>query len=368
MNQPEILDTRQSELITVMRFPLIMLVLFEHSVPRDLSPMRPSLDGTSVFHFVTEFVSHHLCSIAICWFFVFSGYLFFRNLEDGGFKKEWLLGKWEKRTRTVVVPHVLWNLLYVLAILLVTFLFRIIGIHINADMMTEVTKGPLYWFITGPVDFPLWYLRDLICMFLLTPVFYFLTKKAPWITLALLLGFYLASFWIKFFLFPTISYFGIGAWLGIRKRNMLAICQKVKYPAFLLSIVLSVWATCMYGNDYHRLMRMFFLPFGMITFMNLCNRIFRYPKLHRLFANLSGSVFFIYAAHEIYILGWTKGLFVRVFGSYLASRWISYLGVPIVVLGICLALYFLLNRIMPKSLAFSCGGRTHSAQNQSPIS
>ena len=261
------LDARQSQLITVMRFPLIMLVLFEHSVGRDLSPMRPSLDGTSIYHFVTELVSHHLCSIAICWFFVFSGYLFFRNLEEGGFNWQWLSDKWKSRTRTVFIPHILWNLIYVLAILLVTALLHIAGIGINADLIPEVRKGPIYWFFTGPIDFPLWYLRDLSCMILLTPVFYYLTKKAPWFTLVLLLGLYLASFRVKFFLFPTFSYFGIGAWLGIRKRNMLAICQKVKFSAAILGLALAILATCMYGNDYHRLVRMVFLPFGMITFM-----------------------------------------------------------------------------------------------------
>ena len=359
--QTNTLGRHQSALIKVMRFPLIMLVLFEHSVGRDLSPMRPSLDGTSIYHFVTELVSHHLCSIALCWFFVFSGYLFFRNLEEGGFNWQWLSDKWKSRTRTVFIPHILWNLIYVLAILLVTALLHIAGIGINADLIPEVRKGPIYWFFTGPIDFPLWYLRDLSCMILLTPVFYYLTKKAPWFTLVLLLGLYLASFRVKFFLFPTFSYFGIGAWLGIRKRNMLAICQKVKFSAAILGLALAILATCMYGNDYHRLVRMVFLPFGMITFMNLCNNILRHPKLRNLTSHLSGSVFFIYAAHEIYILGWTKGLFVRMFGSYLASRWINYIGVPVVTLAVCLALYYTLHKIMPRALAFACGGRIHSA-------
>ena len=50
------LDTRQSELIRAMRFPLIVLVLFEHSVGADLAPMRWSLDGPNIFHFTIKII------------------------------------------------------------------------------------------------------------------------------------------------------------------------------------------------------------------------------------------------------------------------------------------------------------------------
>ena len=75
-------------------------------------------------------------------------------------------------------------------------------------------------------------------------------------------------------------------------------------------------------------------------------------------SQLSASVFFIYAVHEIYILGWTKGLCLRIFGNSLAGTWISYWLVPVIVLAVCYALYCLLNRIMPRALAFACGGRS----------
>ena len=99
----------------------------------------------------------------------------------------------------------------------------------------------------------------------------------------------------------AIFFFGAGCWLGIWKYNMLEIAQRVKWSA---------------------------------------------------------AVFVIYASHEILILGWTKGIFMRVFGEGLAGACISYLGVPVVVLCVCLLLYWVLNRIMPKTLSFICGSRS----------
>lgn len=351
---------RQLELIKTMRFPLIVLVLYEHSVRAYSAPMQLSLNGANVFHFITEMISHFLCPIAVAWFFFFSGFLFYHNLEEGQFGRRWALQKWNRRIHSILIPHLLWNLINVLAVLLVTFLFDKIGLVPNSNQIDLVKKGPVYWFITGPLDFPLWYLRNLILMSILAPAFYYPIKKWPWISLAVILLLYLVSFKIEFFLFPTFSLFGMGAWMCIRKDNILAFCRLLKYPAVAIAFFLLPLATFFHGGDYDydKFFRLLFIPSGMITFMNVCDKLYDIERWRNLMLKLTETVFFIYAAHEIYILGWTKGMFIRVFGETLAARWISYLFVPIVTGAICLALFYLLKRLMPKALSFSCGWRT----------
>lgn len=351
------LDARQSELIKAMRFPLIVLVLFEHSVGANMAPMRRTLDGPNVFHFTTELISRHFCSIAVCWFFVFSGFLFFRNLKEEQVGNGWFFDKWKTRVHTILIPHLFWNLFYVLAILAVTWLFRTVGVGISEDMTYCVRRGPLFWFITGPVDYPLWYLRDLIVATASAPVLYLIFKKLPMASLYLLAALYLSSFFVKGTLFTTISFFGIGAWMGINQTDMLAFCRRVRYPAAILALALALVATSMYGHESHQLFRLLFFPAGMITFMNICEMLIRRPGIKKLMLRLSETVFFIYAAHEIYILGWTKGLCLRLFGAQLPSRWLTYFLVPVVVLFICLALFYLLKKVTPKALAFACGWR-----------
>lgn len=354
------LNVRQSELIKTMRFPLIVLVLFEHSVRPYNAPMQWSLNGANVFHFFTEMISHFLCPIAVAWFFFFSGFLFYHNLQEGQFGKQWAMQKWNRRIHSIVIPHLFWNLFNVLIVLLVTFLFDLIGLVPNSDQMEWVRKGPLYWFITGPIDFPLWYLRNLIVMSILAPVFYYPIKKWPWISLAVILLLYLVSFKIEFFLFPTFSLFGIGAWMSIRKVNIVDFCRKLKYPAAVLALFLLPFATFFYGGHYQydRFLRLLFVPSGMVTFLNVCDKLYELDGYRKLMLRLTETVFFVYAAHEIYILGWTKGMFIRIFGETLAAKWISYLFVPVVTGVICLGLFYLLKHIMPKTLSFACGWRT----------
>ena len=354
------LKVRQSELIKTMRFPLIVLVLYEHSVRSYSAPMTLSLDSANVFHFLTEMFSHFFCAIAVAWFFFFSGFLYFHNLQDGQFGQNWALQKLNRRVHSVLIPHIFWNLLNVIMVLLVTWLFNIVGIKINSDQMVGVEKGPLFWFITGPINFPLWYLRNLILMSLLAPAFYYPIKKWPWISLAVILILYLVSFKIDFFLFPTFSLFGMGAWMSIRKDNIVAFCRALKHPAAAISFFLLPLATSFHGGDYDydKFFRLLYIPSGMITFFNICDRLYDFKGYRNLMLKLTETVFFIYAAHEIYILGWTKGMFIRIFGETLAAKWIAYLFVPIVTGAICLALFYLLKRIMPKTLSFACGWRT----------
>lgn len=354
------LNARQSELIKTMRFPLIVLVLYEHSVRIYSAPMTFSMDSANVFHFFTEMFSHFFCPIGVCWFFFFSGFLFYHNLRDGQFNWQWTKRKWVRRFHSVLLPHLFWNLFSVAAILLVTWLFNLLSVTITSDQMEVVRKGPLFWFITGPIDFPLWYLRDLLIMSILAPLMYYPIQKWPWVSLAAILVLYIVSFKVRFFLFPTFSLFSMGVWMSIRKDNVIALCRLIKYPAAIIAFLLLPFATSFYGghSDYDIFLSRLFFPSGMVTFLNICDALYDNLRYRKLMLELTETVFFIYAVHEIYILGWVKGLFLRVFGQTLAAKWVSYLFVPIITLFICLALFYLLKRFLPKVLSFVCGWRT----------
>ncbi len=345
--------SEQSALIKAMRFPLIVLVLYEHSVGAYAGIGTP-------YGFISEMISHHLCPIAVCWFFFLSGYLFFFNLGDKPFSWGWTLEKWKKRIRTLLIPYLLWNLLMVAAILVKNHGLALFGVPISNEEMLTVRQGPFYWFITGPADFPLWFLLDMMVMTLITPLLYPLYKKWPWISLILLTLIYLSPLEPRTLSMRAIFFFSIGAWMSINRVSFLSLGRKVKLPATIAAIILLILATASMDKPWHEWILRAFYPFGMVTFMNLCDGLTRNEERKERLSRLSASVFFIYAAHEIYILGWTKGLFVRFLGEGPLGVWIRFFFVPLVVLGICLALYHLLNKIMPGALAFVCGGRTGS--------
>lgn len=120
-------NSRQFDVSKAMRFPLIVLVVFSHSLGFERVEISNSLDGWNVFHFISEMISHNFAKIAVCWFFIFSGYLFFRNME-GEFGWDKCLSKWRKRLRSLAVPYICWNMIAVLAIVIKSGLFSAIGL------------------------------------------------------------------------------------------------------------------------------------------------------------------------------------------------------------------------------------------------
>lgn len=353
------IEDRQSALISAVRFPLIVMVVFIHTSPGASSEAFTwSLDKWNLYAFFSELVSQHLFAIATRCFFFFSGFLFFRFMEEKEFSWTWLLGKWKSRIRTLLIPYLVWNLFYVGAVVLKNALFARFGWASSSDEIAIVADGPLHWLVTGPADFPLWYLRDLIIMTVAAPFFYAASRWAKWPFLLLLTGLYVSTFSPSIPSMQAIYFFGLGVWMGTHKIDFLPLCRKVRIPAAIAAVVLLLLATSQVCRPAHPYLFNLFIPFGIISFLNLfdlliCNK----THCDRLCA-LSKYVFFIYAVHEIYILGWTRGLSLRILGPSLISAWLRLFLVPLAVLLICIILYRLLDKLAPRTLAFACGGRT----------
>ena len=343
-----------------MRFPLIVLVVFAHSLGFVFPHIYLSADGWNLYHFFSEMISHNFCKIAVCWFFVFAGYFFFLNLPQNGLTGKWITGKWKKRIRTLLIPYLIWNLISVIVPIIKYYSFSKLNIPqtTSASVLSFSGKDLVYSFLTGPSDYPLWFMRDLMVMSLISPVIYYIFRYLPRLfSLVVLIGLFFLPFGTLVVTWRGYFFFSLGAFLGIQKTNILSVCNKVKLPAAILALLLLILATFYNDAPFHDWLLRVFYPFGMISFMNICDYLITNSRRCERLCKLSGTVFFIYAAHEILILGWTKGIFLRLFGNSLAGTWIRYTFVPIAVVGICLFIYYILNIIMPRTIAFICGGR-----------
>ena len=357
------LDKRQSTLIKAMRFPLIVLVVFSHSLGFEHFHIDFSLEGWNIYHFFSEMISHNLCKIAVCWFFVFAGYFFFLNLPEEGLTGKWLVDKWKRRVMTLLIPYLIWNTLPMIARFIKEHVFTWVGLSDGSPVPASLFSGfnPLSRFLLGPANYPLWFMRDLMIMCLLAPVVYLIFKKLPrWGGIIALFVLFILPFETPVLTWRGYFFFYVGAFLGIQKLNILALCRKVKLPAAILAVILLLTATFLNDSPLHSWALRVFYPIGMITLMNILDRVIENKDRCDRLCKLSAAVLFIYAAHEIYILGWVRGFFFRLFGESLFGSWMRYFLVPIVVLLVCIGLYYIINWIMPRTLAFVCGGRSNA--------
>lgn len=151
--------------ITIVRFPLIVLVVALHSKIwiNDLV----DVNTLSLTRFLSELITQ-LTMLAVPTFFVISGYLFFRNMPTkGAFPLSIFVRKLQSRVYTLFIPYMLWNMFIVIV----------------KGVQYQISSGNglqfLTWdsFVAGqPIDFPLWYVRNLMLLCIFSPGIYWLLR------------------------------------------------------------------------------------------------------------------------------------------------------------------------------------------------
>lgn len=176
-----------SKTITWLRFPLILLIIMLHcySVQR--------LEGKHELYFKVIYpFALWLGETGVPGFFFISGYLFF-------FSKKNYTDKLRSRFHTLFIPYILWNLL----LLLLYVLSYTLGYpqDINGKNIVDysfIDYLRLFWdrgsYDNGnfvPLLCPLWYIRNLIIMSIISPLLYYIIRYVREVFLLIV-----ASWWM----------------------------------------------------------------------------------------------------------------------------------------------------------------------------
>lgn len=186
----------------------------------------------------------YIRAIAVPWFFLASGYLLSGHVGEGG----WWLIENKKRIRTLVVPYVLWCLIWLLYVWAITMFSNFINDH---HILTNIGLD-LSFLGIDPFHHPnlatLWYVRTLLIFVFLSPIFVFALRK--WCTAILLLAFLKRFFywgeWFGTWYYFIDRFIGIGFLffflLGIAIRLKLVSIPRFKNDALLLGLIcLVLW-------------------------------------------------------------------------------------------------------------------------------
>ena len=225
-----------SNAITWLRFPLIFLIILLHcySVQR--------LEGNHETYFKALYpFSLWLGETGVPGFFFISGYLFFLS-------KKSYFQKLQTRTHSLLIPYLLWNL----AILILYLIAWTVGYpqDINGRSITNYTIIDyirLFWdrgsFDNGnfvPLLCPLWYIRNLLIMSILSPILYYIIRYARELFLLAITFWWMTSYH-NAFIPQTILFFSLGAYFSIFDINPL---QKVLKQKKLFLFLFTVFAVC----------------------------------------------------------------------------------------------------------------------------
>lgn len=353
----------QSRVMDVIRWPLIVLVVFIHSIPEPFTPVSLSLEGNNLYHLITELISHNIGRIAVPTFFFISGYFFFFKQPER-YDMQTYTSNLKKKARTLILPYLVWNFFYLALIWAKVTLGGRIGITAY-DYEVEALGRPLGYHLIHSLNYPLWYLRDLICMNLIAPLIYLVVRYLRyWGILLLWLGYTLCLIpETEGFSATAIFYVSLGAYCGMYRLDALALTHRWRLlSALLLGVLLGV--TLLYNQEVWReYLTRLYIPLGLVSFLHLGKALAatidgaRKPVV-TVYSYLLGSVFFVYALHTVYIINWVIAALGRLGLDDGTLRLIPYLLTPVLTIAACLAARHAMRLLCPRVLALITGGRS----------
>lgn len=335
--------------IDALRLPLIILVVFIH--------MNPTFNSVGYWGLTINTIAQ----VAVPCFFVIAGYFFVGNKP---LTLEMYKVKLKKRVVTLLIPYLLWNLVPSLVLIggnLFSIVFR--G-KSTEDLMTFLTDlwndgvWHLWWDkVNGmPSDSPLWFLRDLIVMCVLAPVFYYLIKKWGKFTIAVwfLLYMLLPASWknLPGISLTAIFFFNIGLYLKFNGINLVS--KSGKYHSFCVVTAFILLALIVLFK-YQGYLYSLFIAIGTLSSFVFIG--WAKPSVVKCLAKFSPTIFFVYAIHQTFVLAYMGKMVGKLLPDSYVGDVLVYLTVPFITTAVCIVIYYLLKLVSPRFLRVLCGGR-----------
>lgn len=358
-----------SKTINWLRMALVILVLFVHVHP-DHNPHWMTIDhlsgqswGWVAFSVIGTFINK-LGFIAVPLFFAISGYLFFQKLEA------WSWPIWKQkvrsRARTLLVPYLIFNAICAISLLAMGLKLPWLGWLWNSVSYCQGWKNWLgmnmqLWY---PQDVPLWFVRDLMVMILLSPAIHWLIRKGGIVYLGIVGVLYCLGILCCTPGFSTnaLFFFSLGSFAAI--RGIEPVDWSRKYIRFLLPLFLVLWvvASCIVdpgkAQPFENMMFIVGIPVLCCLVAGGLNRSYI-----REVPILTASGFFVYAVHMVNWGRWSLlgsagkfGYMVFNLDTPLGATF-GYLTEIAYILALGAGAYWLLKRFAPGLQRILTGGR-----------
>ncbi|MDR0427981.1 MAG: acyltransferase [Dysgonamonadaceae bacterium] len=365
----------QSKTIDFLRFPLMLMVIFIHNPHLGIDMQNidyTNLTGEGIYSIVVTLGHYTLTHIAVPGFFMFSGFLFFYKTSE--FTHVQYFNKLKKRIKTLFIPYLLWNTLFIS----ISWIIAMKNGELVAFWTNLSDKGifSIFWnhstwgnplenqIFYGPALVPLWFLRDLILSIILSPIIYYLvkyTKIFGIIGLGFLyyfnIGFVVEGYNLNQ-LICAVFFFAFGGYFSINAKNLVLSFRKVQIFSSLLAVTSLVFSVYFYPTKIFNYIYPIYVISGVITMVNMASFLLERNKVKEI-ELLSKASFFVYLSHTVLILGFSRRCLniIIPFDNYIVLT-IKYLITPFLCAFICIVLYSLLRKFMPKFLAIIVGGRS----------
>ena len=345
-------NIRLSEAITWLRFPLIFLIIMLHcySVQR--------LEGSHETYFKVLYTFYNwLGETGVPGFFFISGFLFFLS-------KKSYSEKIKARVHTLLIPYILWNLI-MLALYGIAYAIgypqNINGRSLADFQFTDYLR--LFWdrgsYDNGnfvPILCPLWYIRNLLIMSLLSPLIYYIIRYARELFL-IAITFWWVTTYHNAFIPQTIQFFSLGAYFSIFDINPLRIASENKALIIILFGIFAfgdIFSHTVIGTPINLQLHRFSLILNIPVLLLLADWCVRHEYTSKLLPN---SAFIVFCVHYPIVVLLRRICISKFSDSSDFIHILLYFACVIVATLLSIGFYCLLERFFPKVKNILSGNR-----------
>ena len=337
----DVKDKKNYKIVWV-SFILSILVVLEHSI-------NYSIYNSSGFWYLVQKFIEQITDIAVPTFFVLSGFLFFKDLDQKSIKRKLI-----SRIFSLVIPYLIWNFVDFL------FYFALTNISFTANLMNmeriEFTfLNVLKCFYSNEYSV-MHFVRNLIVYVVVSILFYHVIKIKYIGWLPALISFALCTVF-RLELFNYFCLFLVGAYLGKCFPNFLL---QYKFKKYLIAIFFGLFITINVVSTLLSCLKIylanyFYFPITLIEVFAFwfCLDFITFKKPKYWWVGIS---FFIYCTHSI-ILESLEKIYLLLFGKSVLASVTCFFLVPLITLGIVVLFAYLLRRFVKPVWKILSGGR-----------
>lgn len=337
--------------ITFLRFPATLLVVILHAYT---TARYLNLEDADSYLHISYVLSLCVGEMGVPLFFTISGFLFYNNYNN----IYNYVPKLKNRIHSLFIPYLFWNTFMILTYWILQSIPQLSSYFSGNNL--PIADYDIINFIRAfwdcgnwdkgnglPILQPYWYIRNLMILSLCSPILFFYIKYLKWIGILIPACCWIYAPHLAFSL-SSITFFSLGALFSIHHIN-IAPFLKAKQKIFIFIFAISITAEYIchfyiptpYNPYLHRIVLITGIPFLTSTALLLKDR-FTIPPL------FTNSSFLIYTVHLPIVIALRKGG-AKLFPN--ASDGINillYAGTIVLTVIICITLYYILNKYVPK--------------------
>ena len=357
-------DKILSETINFLRFPLIVGVVFIHTILTGVNIGQSVLvkQGDFPLHDILQhLISNEFASIAVPLLYFISGFLFFAH---NNFSYLTYRNKIKKRIHSLLIPYLFWNIAVFGLFFLTQTCLSSMTSGINKLIVNYTLSDWLgiFWNHRDgmPICYQFWFIRDLMVVVLCSPIIYLFVRYFKLIGIITLGLFWCLgmSLHITGFSSAAFFFFSFGAWFAINQHNFISAFKPLRLPFTFLYTLIIIVATFLWYKQIEGLVfiRHMGIAIGLIMVVTWTAHAIQ-NNILKCNASLSQSSFFIYAFHSmplaIVVKLWIK--FIQ--PTTELTMILGYILIPLFIVGLGFSIFIMMQKYLPRFTSIITGGR-----------